>query len=237
MNEIGKEPVPDKIFLMDRVHNQHPDPENRTYKYLGILLDENLSLNAHFDYLCKKLSKGLFCLNRGKHYLDTKALKNLYFSLFHPHLLYCTLIFGCTSDSNIKLVLIMQKKAVRIISNKKYNDHTAPLFIQHSILPFDKLLYFNKIKFIHSYVHGHCANSLGENWLVNTQRTTNITLRNNDDLTVPFPRFEGFKKFPNYDFPHLWNKIGPMKYQSNTTTFTTWLKNLIFTELAELSNT
>ncbi len=45
MNEIGKEPVPDKIFLMDRVHNQHPDPANRTYKYLGILLDENLSLS------------------------------------------------------------------------------------------------------------------------------------------------------------------------------------------------
>ncbi len=29
------------------------------------------------------------------------------------------------------------KKAVRIMSNSKYNDHTAPLFKKYNILPYD----------------------------------------------------------------------------------------------------
>jgi hypothetical protein len=41
------------------------------------------------------------------------------------------------NNTNAKKVLVMQKKAIRTISNAKYNEHTAPLFLKHQILPYN----------------------------------------------------------------------------------------------------
>ena len=235
MNEFNKAALPEKIIPLDRIYNTNPNLNDRTYKYLGVLLDENFTLNSHFDYICNKLSKGLFCLNRAKNYLNSPSLKTLYFSLFHSHLLDCSLILNCTSNKNIKRVSKMQKKAIRIISHASYNDHTAPLFLEHSILPFEKILFYNKIKFIHGIVHGHILRSFDNLLNRNQNMANNRDLRNNDDLNVPFPRYEGFKKFPLYDFPKSWNELGPMKYQSNSTTFKIWLKEEIFRQIASLN--
>ena len=232
-NEIGKTELPEKIIPLDRVYNNNPNLNDRTYKYLGILLDENFTLNPHFDLICNKLSKGLFCLNRAKNYLNRRSLTTLYYALFHPHLLYCSLILSCTSNKNLKRVSTLQKKALRTISNVPYNAHTTPLFLELKILPFEKILYHNKILFIHRVIHGHINRSFEFLRQNNLDRVNTIELRNNDDLFVPFPRYEGLKKFPIYDFPKCWNELGPMKYQNNPATFKIWLKNELFRTLAE----
>lgn len=234
MNEINKLQLPEKIIPLERIYNNSPKQENRFYKYLGILLDENFTLNYHFDHLCNKLSKGLFCLSRAKNYINTKSLKTLYYALFHSHLLYCSLILNCSSNKNLKRVFTLQKKAIRIISRVPYNEHTNPLFIEHRILPFEKILYFNKIKFMHGVVHGYITRFPNNAWQPNMNRQIDMELRNNDDIQLPFPRFEGFKKFPIYNFTKSWNELGPMKYQTNPVTFKIWLKNDIFRELSEI---
>ena len=233
MNEINKENKPEKIIPLDRISNSNQDPNERYYKYLGVLLDENFTLNNHFDHLCKKLSKGLFCLSRAKNFLNTKALKTLYFALIHAQLQYCTLILSSSSANNIKRVLILQKKAIRIISHANYNDHTVPLFLTYGILPFDKILYFNKMRFMHGLIHGYNVRTFANTWPINAHRNLEVNLRNQNELILPFPRFEGFKRFPLYDFAKNWNELGPMKLTPNPTTFTVWLKNEIFRQLIE----
>ncbi len=110
MNEIGKENDPQKIIPLDRITFSDKNSENHTYKYLGILLDEYFSLSNHIEYIGKKLSKGLFCLNRVKNFIPKKSLKILYFSMFHSHLLYCSLILGCATNNNISKLITLQKK-------------------------------------------------------------------------------------------------------------------------------
>jgi hypothetical protein len=51
------------IYPLARVHDNNPDPHNRTYKLLGIYLDEYLSLNHHVSQICSKLSRALFLIN------------------------------------------------------------------------------------------------------------------------------------------------------------------------------
>ena len=101
-NPLGGDDLQEKILPLERISNKNIDHENRYYKYLGILLDENFSLNYHFDNICKKLSRGLFCLRRAKNLINNNSLKTLYFALFHSHLLYCTNILNCSSNANIK---------------------------------------------------------------------------------------------------------------------------------------
>ena len=230
-NKIGHPNNPDKMFPLDRISTNDPVPENRCYKYLGILLDEQLSFNSHIDHICKKLSKGLFCLNRAKNFLPKKCLRTLYFSVFHSHLLYCSLILGCTSSSNIKKILTLQKKAIRSISHAKYNDHTHPLFSELKILPFDKILLQRKLLFMHGIIYEYGIKTFEDTWPMNNARFLHQNLRNEYDLTIPQPNFEGFKKFPLYDFAKTWNELGPMKYQQNPTTFKIWLKDELFRQL------
>ena len=47
---------PNLACELERVHNNHTDPSSRSYKLLGILLDEHLTFHHHIDYLKSKLS-------------------------------------------------------------------------------------------------------------------------------------------------------------------------------------
>jgi hypothetical protein len=73
-----------KIFELEQIHNSHTLPDLRSYKLLGIHLDQTLSFDNHTKYLCNKLDKSLYCLNRAKCFLSQNALKTLYFTLIHP---------------------------------------------------------------------------------------------------------------------------------------------------------
>ena len=61
-----------------------------------------------------------------KNYVNTKTLTMLYNSLIYPHLLYGVPIWGNADDVHLKTLLTIQKKAVRIISNK--DNYIATIF-------------------------------------------------------------------------------------------------------------
>jgi len=236
LNEVNCENKATNIFPLERVSNCAAKPENQTYKYLGILLDENLNFNNHTDYICKKLSKSLFCLRRAKHVLNERGLLNLYYAFFHSHLLYCVNITSCTSQSNIKKILTLQKKAIRLVKSARYNDHTAPLFQSLKILPFDKIVLEHKLKFMHSIYNNYAPPSFNGVWPLNSNRTTDHELRNTNDFSIPFPRFEGFKKFPLYTFGKAWNEAGDLRLYNNKVTFSIALRDKLLMELCPEDN-
>jgi hypothetical protein len=45
-------------------------------------------------------------------------MHTLYFALVHSHLSYCPIITSCASNANIQKIIRVQKKAIRIISNR-----------------------------------------------------------------------------------------------------------------------
>jgi len=90
-----------RIFELSRIYNTNPNPDDRYYKYLGILVDESLTFDTHLSYISTKLCRSLYILNRAKNTLPKSTLKNVYFALIHPHLLYCTSITACTTKKNI----------------------------------------------------------------------------------------------------------------------------------------
>jgi hypothetical protein len=99
-----------KLFELDRVYDDNPIVHDRTYKLLGVLLDENMSFNLHCSQICSKLSQSSYIINRVKNILPRKSLRSLYFSLFHSHLLYCMPVYSCTAIKNINRIKVMQKK-------------------------------------------------------------------------------------------------------------------------------
>jgi hypothetical protein len=126
-NEIGTQNNPNLITPIDRIHAKNTNKKERSFKLLGILLDENLSFNDNTNFLCNKLAKSIFILNQAKNFLTPKALKTLYFSLVHPHLLYCINIYSCTSQANLNRIYKLQKKL-----SVSYLMQTPQLTLNHS---------------------------------------------------------------------------------------------------------
>ena len=59
-NEIGKIEDPLLITPLERVFNENPKKESKSYKLLGVYLDETLSFKSHIDKICNKLNRSIF---------------------------------------------------------------------------------------------------------------------------------------------------------------------------------
>ena len=111
-------------------------------KFLGIIIDERFSWKSHITHVQSKLSRSIYVLNKVKLVLDQKSLRILYCSLVLPYLNYCTEVWGNTYKTSLHSLTILQKKAIRIIHNVRYLDHTNPLFIRSKLLEFTDLVEF-----------------------------------------------------------------------------------------------
>jgi hypothetical protein len=59
-NEPNMIENPNLCYPLTRVHDNSPVANGRSYKLLGVYLDEHLNLNHHVSNLCSKLARALF---------------------------------------------------------------------------------------------------------------------------------------------------------------------------------
>ena len=117
----------------------------KTFKFLGLFLDSNLSWNFHVNEISNKVSKICGALSKLKYYLPLFTLRLLYNSLILPHLSYSILNWGFNNCNRLK---ILQKRAIRHISLSKCYSHTNPLFKSLNLLSLDDLFTHSCLKFL-----------------------------------------------------------------------------------------
>ena len=66
--------------------------------------------------------------------LPPKFLIDVYYSLIYSHLCYYMTSWGCALKTRLMPLTKLQKRAVRIITNKRYKDHINPLFLDCKLL-------------------------------------------------------------------------------------------------------
>ena len=73
----------------------------------------------------------------------------LYCALLLPYMSYCVEVWGNTYKSNIQTIIIMQKRAIRLINQEGYRAHTNPLFIKTQAIKFQDLVKFKTVQIIY----------------------------------------------------------------------------------------
>ena len=99
------------------------------FRFLGVILDEKISWKNHIAYIKAKVAKSLFILNKVKHELDTNVLRMLYCTLVLPYFIYCLEVWGNSYKSNMTPLIMLQKRALRIMYKEDYRAHTNRLFM------------------------------------------------------------------------------------------------------------
>ena len=102
--------------------------KEKSFKFLGHHLDENLTWVYHVNHVHKKLVSANFALSRSKTFLPPKVLKSIYRSLFESHLHFGSIVWGCAKAQLLHKLEVQQKKAIRHVKNLRYNSHTGDHF-------------------------------------------------------------------------------------------------------------
>ena len=104
------------------------------FRFLGVILDDKLTWKSHIAHVKSKVSKSIFILNKVKYDLDTSILRMLYCTLVLPYFIYCLEVWGNTYKSNITPLIMLQKRALRIIHKEDFRAHTNRLFALSGLL-------------------------------------------------------------------------------------------------------
>src|ERR1051325_3035934 len=91
---------------------------NRTAsaKLLGVIFDEKLSFKNHIKSLISKHAYATYAFLKIRNVIPKYVLKNLYYSLVYPHLLYNFPVWRYASVCLLQPLIKLHKKIISIIS-------------------------------------------------------------------------------------------------------------------------
>ena len=114
------------------------------HKLLGLIIDKDLSFEAHIDELYKKLSKRLRLLRHVSPHLKKRHKLTFYVAAIKPVMLYLSPIWSSCSKELPERVLRMQKRAARIILDAERTTHTLTMFNELNRILFFIEAYINR---------------------------------------------------------------------------------------------
>lgn len=199
-----------------------------SYKYLGCILDNNLTFKNHISNVSNKISKSLGVLYNIKNVLPQSIIRMLYFAMVQPYLIYCIIVWGNSSSCYLNSLLLLQKRAVRYITNSHYLAHTSELFAELRILKIKELFYYSlAVHFYKTLNIPHFNQDLLDYILTNTNNHHHST-RTVSAITLPLFKCEKTKCSIKFIGCKYWNYLGiDLKQITNLKSFNINLKSQI----------
>ena len=85
------------------------------YDYLGMTLDDKLSMNEYLDVIAKKANMKIGILSRIRRFISEKTATRIYKCMIRPHMDYIDFVIDSGSVSRVQKLDNLQKKAIRRI--------------------------------------------------------------------------------------------------------------------------
>ena len=177
--------------------------KDETYKYLGILINEDLNFNEHVSRIKGKLISASFMLNQSKSFLPLKARLQVYRSLFESHLNFATAVWSVNENSVSKLTSV-QQKALKSVFLLPFRSHVTQRLPAHNLLKVEQIITSVRAKFIHNLRKGRLP----------AEFNSFAALANLDEENFRSSRFSMFnfsqgqdKTNPKYQIIKTWNNL------------------------------
>lgn len=199
------------------------------YKFLGVILDNQLSWKHHINNVNAKLSSTIGCLYRAAEVLNKSTLRNLYYALCYPYITYGLLVWGMAPKTTLNKVFTTQKRIIRIITRSQYLEHTDRLFNQLKIM---KIYEIYKLR-TSTFMFLQCIRllpSIFENMFRIRTHTGHHTRSSNEiNFLVPTCRLTLRKNTMIYQGPHIFNELpANIKHLKTLPQFKSHMKKHLF---------
>lgn len=166
-------------------------------QFLGLTIDNHLSWDLHVNKVAKKVTSGLFALNKMSRLCNTNTLKIIYFAYIHSNISFGISIYGATSKKNLDRLLTMQKRAIRVILNLKCRESVKHHFKDLDIMTVYSLYIYEVINF--TIQHNNHITNVGE--------CHNYNLRNLGNIVIPAHKLKFFEKKTSFAGSKFFNYL------------------------------
>ena len=180
--------------------------ENKSTKFLGITIDSSLTWNDHLHNVHTSVSKGIGILYRLKNLLSSNSLNILYNALILPYITYCNLAWGNCGSTKTNSLLLLQKRALRIITNSRYLAPTDPLFSQLKTLKVHDIHSLQTAIFMHKYTFNQLP-TVFDNFFTPNSNIHSYPTRHSSDYHLENPRIILAQKSLKHHGPDVWNSL------------------------------
>jgi hypothetical protein len=195
------------VTVQNEIHiNNNNVDQVKSTKFLGVVLDAQLSWCQHVCHLKNKISKGIGIICQARKVLNHSTLVTLYYCFISPYLNYCIEIWGRAADKYLDSLHKLQKRAVRIIVSAKFTAHTEPIFKNLSILPLKKIYQCSSILFMFKFIKGMQPEISKSLFKLNSEFCHYVT-RQSSLLYLPKLRMSISQKFITYTGVKFWNYV------------------------------
>lgn len=172
-----------QTFDLNINYMEQPIERVKSFKYLGVILDSQLSWDIHINKLISNLSSICGLFRKICAYVPESAKIGIFHSLFQSKILYGILIWGPAYKTKLKKIQSIQNKAIKNLFNYERKENRKFIHTEHNILPILYLLLINQATHIHNI-----KNQLSHS---NTQIKTNThqhNTRNRDNIKINITR-------------------------------------------------
>ena len=144
-----------------------------------------------------------------RHYIPRQLLLSFYHTLITPYLTYGISALGYCAKTHLNRLLILQKRALRLIFFCRSREHAIPLFIKSNCLPIS-FLFFQQLCYLMYDIHTQVApiNLINQFTKIRTMHNYNTRSSSNECFTVKTSRTENYKNWRfNLEFDSTITKI------------------------------
>ena len=175
-------------------------------KFLGVLVDSQLTWKQHIEYTCKKLSKCIGILSKARKKLCRSSLLTLYYSFAYPYLIYCNQVWGNNYQTVLNKLLLVQKKLVRIITCSPFRAHTEPLMYANKMLSVNSINTYLMGIFMYQCIHQEVP-EIFLNLFQTNDDVHDYNTCQSQQLHVPYGRLDVRRFSFKVHGAHVWNTI------------------------------
>ena len=185
---------------------------NSNVKYFGLFIDENLKFDIHLKFVERKIACAVGILNKLKCYFPKEILLQLYHALIYPQLLYAIPIWGSFYKSYLDNISILQNKAVKFVTQTKWNSSANPSCTNQKVLKLNQLYHYEVGKIMYNLYHKQHPYDLNQHFTKSnvthyrpTRCSTSLM------FTIPLMKSTKLQQFFFYQGVKTWNSIPHIK--------------------------
>ena len=126
-------------------------------------------------------------ISRARFFLPKPCLKTLYYCLVYPYLHYCIIVWGSTYKTNLRRLVSLQKRVIRIISKSTFDSNSDPIFKELELLKLNDVRQLELGKLMFSFSRSLLPSKFNNYFSLNKQ-VHSYVIRYANDFHLPFCR-------------------------------------------------
>ena len=170
-----------------------------------MVIDKSLKFTKHIANISNVISRNIGIIARVRYFLDKRTAHILYNSLILPYLNYCCLIWGINYNSQVEKLVVLQKRAVRLIEYVYPPHSSEPIFKKYNILKLSDLAKSQMLIVMHKFLFQQLPSVFDDIYQIYIQSSPHR--RQAKHLQQPFSN-RNYRLFTtSWLGPKLWNEM------------------------------